>query len=118
MAIVDSQIRIIKCDIEGCDKPQLTFDIREQQQVLAKPENAWVKGLRTVSTADGRNFAYCSDEHEVKGTATGKHNIPEPKRIVETGNPSAVAAAAQLAQAREAAEKQLRDGGSDIKITG
>lgn len=119
MPITDSMIRIIKCDGEGCTKPQLTFDRKEEQQVFAQPENAWVKGLRLVNTADGRNFMYCSDECEVKGAASGKHNIPEPKKIIETGNAAAVAAAAKLAEARQAAEKGVREGtGANIQITG
>ena len=119
MPITDSVIRIINCDGAGCTKPTLTFDRKEEQQTFAKPENGWVKGLRLVNTADGRTFMYCSDECEVKGTATGKHNLPEPKKIIETGNAAAVAAAAQLAEARAVAEKAVREGtGGNIQITG
>ncbi len=118
MPITDSMIRIIKCDAEGCTKPQLTFDRKEEQQFFAKPENTWVTGMRLVQTADGRQFMYCSDECEVKGAATGKHNLPEPKKIIETGNAAAVAAAAKLAEARTAAEKAVREGtGGTIQIT-
>lgn len=118
MSINDTVIRTIKCDGPGCAREQLLFDRKEEQVVFGKPENAWVKGLRLVQTADGRQFMYCSDECEVKGAGTGQHNLPEPKKIIEAGNAAAVAAAAKIAEARTAAEKAVREGtGGQIQIS-
>lgn len=116
MPIQDTVVRTIKCDAEGCPN-EILFDRKEEQQTFQKPENAWLKSVRLIQTADGRNIAYCSDECEVKGTASGKHNLPEPKRIIETGNAAAVAAAANAQAATKAAEKLVRDGtGGQIQI--
>lgn len=109
MSILDTVVRTIKCEAEGCPN-EVIFDRKEEQQVFAKPENAWMKGIRLVQTADGRNIAYCSDDCEVKGVATGKHNLPEPKRIIESGNSAAVQAAAQAAANAKAAEQIVRSG--------
>jgi hypothetical protein len=44
--------------------------------------------------------------------------MPEPKKIIETGNAAAVAAAAQQAAAAKVSEQALRDGtGGKIQIT-
>ena len=116
MPIQDTVVRTIKCDEENC-KHEILFDRKEEQQVFQKPENAWLKAVRLIQTADGRNIAYCSDECEVKGAATGKHNLPEPKRIIETGNAAAVNAAAQAATNAKAAEKLVREGtGGTIQV--
>jgi hypothetical protein len=96
----------------------VTFDRKEEAANFAKPENVWLKTSRVVQTADGRNHVYCSDECELKGTATGKHNIPEPKKIVETGNAAAIAIAAQQAAQAKAAEEAIRTGQpTNIQIT-
>lgn len=118
MSIQDTVVRTIKCEAEGCPN-EILFDRKEEQQVFGKPENAWLKGVRLVQTADGRNIAYCSDDCEVKGVATGKHNLPEPKRIIETGNAAAVQAAAQAQLNAKAAEKLVREGtGGKIQVAG
>lgn len=109
MSIQDTVIRTIKCEADGCPN-EILFDRKEEQQIFAKPENAWLRGVRLVQTADGRNIAYCSDDCEVKGVASGKHNLPEPKRIIETGNAAAVNAAAQAAANAKAAEAVVREG--------
>ena len=117
MAILDTVVRTISCDAFGCAK-QVVFDRKEEKATFEKPENAWLKTSRVVQSADGRNHVYCSDECELKGTATGKHNIPEPKKIIETGNAAAVAIAAQQAAAAKQAEAAIRDGApANIQIT-
>lgn len=118
MTIQDTVVRTIKCEAEGCEHADgILFDRKEEQQIFTKPENAWLKGLRLIQTADGRQLAYCSDACEVKGVATGKHNLPEPKRIIEAGNSAAVAAAAQSAATAKAAEKMVREGtGGQIQV--
>ncbi len=116
MPILDTVIRTIKCDAEGCTN-ELLFDRKEEQQIFAKPENAWLKGVRLIQTADGRNISYCSDDCEVKGTASGKHNLPEPKRIIETGNAAAVQAAATAQANAKTAEEIVRTGsGGKIQV--
>lgn len=116
MPIQDTVVRTIKCDAEGCEH-SILFDRKEEQQVFAKPENVWLKGVRLIQTADGRNIAYCSDDCEVKGAASGKHNLPEPKRIIETGNAAAVQAAATAASNAKAAEEMVRSGsGGKIQV--
>lgn len=109
MSITDTVVRTIKCEVEGCPN-EVIFDRKEEQQVFAKPENAWMKGIRLVQTADGRNIAYCSDNCEIEGIKTGKHNLPEPKRIIEAGNSAAVQAAAQANANAKAAEQMVREG--------
>lgn len=116
MAIIDTVVRTITCDAFGCGKT-ITFDRKEEQQTFANPDNGWLKATRVVQSADGRNHVYCSDECEVKGTATGKHNLPEPKKIVE-GNAAAIAMAAQAAAQAKAADAAIREGQpANIQIT-
>ena|SRR5208283_1935683 len=116
MTILDTVVRTIGCDAFGCTK-QVVFDRKEEKTIFDKPENAWLKTSRVVQSADGRNLVYCSDECELKGTASGKHNMPEPKAIVE-GSATAVAIAAQQAAAAKQAEQTLRDGtGGKIQVT-
>ena len=116
MSIMDTVVRTISCDAFGCSK-QVVFDRKEEKQTFEKPENAWLKTSRVVQSADGRNHVYCTDECELKGTASGKHNMPEPKAIVE-GNAAAVAVAAAQAAAAKQAEETLRSGaGGKITVT-
>lgn len=116
MAIIDTQVRTIACDAFGCTKT-ITYPMSEHKQTFEDPANAWLKTSRVVQSADGRNHTYCSDECEVKGVATGKHNIPEPKKLVE-GNAAAIAMAAQTAAAAKAAEQAIREGKpANIQIT-
>jgi hypothetical protein len=117
MAILDTVVRNIVCDAPGCTK-QVLFDRKDEKTVFENPENIWLKTTRVVQSADGRNIVYCSDTCEVKGTATGKHNIPEAPKIVTATNPAAIAAAAQAAAASQKAEQAIRDGQpTNIKIT-
>jgi len=119
MGIQNTVYSTITCEGPGCDKT-ITFLTSEEQQILAKPENAWVtKTARVVTNlapAPGQQkpvpHLYCSDVCEIKATETGAHNVPEPKRIVsEPASAAAVAQAAAAAKAAEAATAALRAGG-------
>lgn len=101
MPLSDIPVRTIACDAAGCANA-VTFARTDEKAVFEDPKNAWLKTTRTISTADGRVLLYCSDTHEVEGVATGKHNIPEPPKIVPASNPQAVAMAAQSAAAARA----------------
>lgn len=117
MAITDTVVRTIACDAFGCSK-QVVFDRKEEKQTFENPDNAWLKTSRIVQSADGRNHVYCTDECELKGAATGKHNMPEPKKIVETGNAAAIAVAAAQAAAAKQAETAIREGKpANIQLT-
>jgi hypothetical protein len=109
LPIIDSVIRTIACDAPECNKSVL-FDRKQEKETFENPENVWLKSTRVVQSADGRNIVYCSDVCEVKGAGTGKHNIPEPPKIVTATNPAAIAAAAQAAAASKQAEQAIRDG--------
>lgn len=117
MSILDSVIRTIKCELSEECKHEITFDRKDEQTIFGNVENAWLKGVRVIQAADGRTFAYCSDSCEVKGAATGKHNLPEAPKIVQA-NPAQAEAAAKLAAARSQAEKAIREGQpANIQLT-
>ncbi len=109
MSIIDSAIRSITCDGPECTK-QVLYDRKDEKTTFELPENSWLRATRVTQTADGRNIVYCSDICEVKGVGTGKHNIPEPPKIVTTTNPAAIVAAAQAAANARQAEQAIRDG--------
>lgn len=109
MPIVDSQIRQFACDAEGCTK-KVIFDRKDERATFETPENAWLKTTRVVQTADGRNFMYCSDACEVKGTTSGKHNMPEPSKVQTAAGQGDINAAVALAKARAEADAALRAG--------
>jgi hypothetical protein len=109
MPILDTVIRTIACDSPKCNK-QVLFDRKQEKETFENPENVWLKSTRVVQSADGRNIVYCSDICEVEGTKTGKHNIPEPPKIVTAANPAAIAAAAHAAAHAKQAEQAIRDG--------
>jgi hypothetical protein len=102
-----SVLTIIKCDHEGCDKVA-QFEQSTQQQALT--DHPWLRTYRSVNTGDQRSFGYCSDVCEVKAVETGKHNIPEPPKIVASGNAAEIAAAAQAAANARKQEAAIRDG--------
>lgn len=106
---VNATVRTISCDAQDCNK-SVIFDLTQEKQVFEAPENAWLKTTRVVQSADGRNSVYCSDTCEVKGVATGKHNIPDAPKIVPVGNSAAVAAAAQAAAHARSTEEAIRTG--------
>jgi hypothetical protein len=109
MSIIDSVIRTISCDAPDCTK-QVLFDRKEEKLVFDNPDNAWLKTTRVVQSADGRNIVYCSDVCEVNGAKTGKHNIPEPPKVIPAANPAAIAAAAQAAAAQKVSDAAIREG--------
>lgn len=116
MTIIDSVIRTIGCDADGCGK-QVIFDRKDEQTTFADPNNVWLKATRVVQSADGRNIVYCSDACEVKGAGTGKHNIPEAPKVA-VANPAQAEAAGKLAAARAQAEQAIRSGApTSIQIT-
>ncbi len=118
MSIIDSVIRTIRCELSEDCKHEITFDRKDEQTIFGNAENAWLKGTRVIQTADARNLVYCSDSCEVKGTATGKHNLPEPPKIQTASNPAQVEAAAKLALARSQAEAAIRSGApANIQLT-
>lgn len=108
MPILDVQVRTISC--EQCDKT-VTFSMKDHQQALK--DNEWLSTSRVVQTGDGRNFLYCSDKCEVEGVGTTKHNVPEPKKVVDipqAGAAQAVKIAAQQAEAARAGTKAIKEG--------
>lgn len=110
MGIVQATIRTSTCNNCGITA---TFEISERGVAKEVVDaNPWLKTGRVVNTPDGRVLFYCTDECEVKGTASGAHNILEPKRIADvSANAGAIAQAAAAAQRQEQADKALRAGG-------
>lgn len=111
MSIVDAVIRTVACNAPECGKVVM-FDRTQEKETFENPANVWLKSTRVVQSADGRNLVYCSDTCEIKGVATGTHNIPEPPKIITQGNAAAVAAAAQAAAQKAQTDAALRDGQS------
>ena len=108
--ILNTTIRTVGCDAEGCDK-NVMFDVKDEKTVFENPENAWLKTTRVVNTLDQRAVVYCSDICEVQAVGTGAHNLPEPKRIVEAAsNPASVALAAEAAKRVSEATTALKAG--------
>jgi len=109
MSIIDSQIRTVSCN--GCDK-SVTYDAQSKESLAkAIEDNPWLKTLRIVQTAQGRNFAYHDDQCELSGVAAGNHNPEEPKKVITMpANASAIAEAAKAAKATEEATKAIKDG--------
>ena len=108
--VTDSQFKTIKCDGgEDCTKT-ITFNVAEGKEVTNQAGNEWMKAIRLVQTPDGRVLVYCSDVCEISGARTGQHNIPVPKKIIEAGNPAAIAAAAQAAAAAVVSDANLKSG--------
>lgn len=107
MSIENTVYSTVTCEGPKCGKT-VTYLAAEEQQELAKPENAWVlKTARVVTNlaaAPGQQkpipHLYCSDVCEIETAALGVHNVPEPKRIV-----SEPATASQVAQAAAAAHR-------------
>jgi len=100
----------ISCDNPECNK-SVTFAANEQGQAEALEDNPWLNTLRGVGTPDKRQLAYCSDECEAKGIASGLHNKPERKRIiVPTASKAEVDLAAKAAAQAHEATEALRKG--------
>lgn len=110
MAILDVQIRTIACNGPNCDKT-ITFDQAQYKETVnATP---WLQTMRVIQTSTGAVFAYCSDTCEMENTATGVHNPPETKKIVDistAGGNNAIALAAEAAKRAIEATKSLKAG--------
>jgi len=110
MGLIDSAVRTITCNGPECPKT-VTFDRRREKETFEFPGNEWMKTIRIVQTVDARNLVYCSDTCETKGIATGEHNLPEPKRLVEgVANAAAIQAAADAAKMAEQATAAIKAG--------
>ena len=108
MPILDVAVRTISCEM--CDKT-ITFNQKDHQQVAK--DTPWLSTSRVVQTGDGRNFIYCSDQCEIAGIATEKHNIPEPKKLVDVpsvGAAQAIKIAAQAAEEAKAGTQAMKEG--------
>lgn len=108
----------LTCEGPGCDKT-VTFLASKEQEELTKPENNWaIKTARRVlnlvppvGQQKPVEHLYCGDVCEIKATETGRHNVPEPKRIIEgAASAQAVQQAAQAAKAAEEATRQMKAG--------
>lgn len=109
MGVIQATIRTVKCD--KCEITT-TFEVTERgvaQEIV--DANPWLSTGRLINTTDGRVYFYCSDKCEVEGTASGLHNKPEPKKIIDSpANNQAVAVAAAIAAQRDASTKALKEG--------
>ena len=111
MSLIDTQFRTISCNGPECTKT-VTFAMSQEKQTFEAPENVWLKSMRLVQTLDARKLVYCSDECEAKAVATGVHNLPEPKRIIDNvASAAQVQAVAAAAKAQEAATVAIKAGG-------
>ena len=117
--LINTVYSSVICEGPGCTKAA-TYLASEERTELSKPENAWVRTtarvVQNLIPAPGQERPqarlYCSDECEVKATATGVHNVPEPKRIVaEPANAAQVAQAAEAAARAQKATQALKAGG-------
>ena len=121
MGIVNIGYTTVTCD--ECKKT-VTYLATNEQEELTKPENAWVRTtsrlVQNLVPAPGQQrpvaHLYCGDECEVKATATGAHNVPEPKKIISgVASAAQVEQAAAAAKAAEEATKALR-AGAPVKL--
>ena len=117
--LINTVYSTVVCEGPGCEK-SVTYLASEEQTELAKPENAWVRltarVVQNLIPAPGQQRPqarlFCSDECEIKSAATGVHNVPEPKRIVnEPANAAQVAQAAEAAARAQKATQALKAGG-------
>ncbi len=106
---VSKSLVFITCDGLGCTK-QIMYDIKDEKATFENPDNAWMKSLRVVQTADGRPYAYCSDTCEVKGAATGRHNVLEQPKVIPANSAAQVAQAAMAAANAQKQDQAIRDG--------
>lgn len=102
--IVDAVFRTISCD-GNCGK---TVTFAQQDAEKTVKENDWIQGIRMVTAGDGRKFAYCTDECEVKGVTTGSHNLPVAKVIDIATGTNAMKQAAALAAAKAQSDLALK----------
>ncbi|MDA4130151.1 MAG: hypothetical protein OK457_05235 [Thaumarchaeota archaeon] len=112
MSIIDVQYRTITCNT--CGKT-VTFNQADAQKVTE--ENPWLKTVRIVQTAQGRNFVYDSDVCEIEATGKGAHNPEERKQIVlPEGTNAMQMAAAQAAEAEKTTDALRR--GAPVTVRG
>jgi hypothetical protein len=97
----------ITCDGPACDKT-VTFAETQEGFNEALQSNTWMNCIRVIGTPDQRKFVYCSDECEVKATATGVHN---KKLLVTPQGPNAAQLAAEAALRAQQATQALKSGG-------
>ena len=116
--VIDAQFKTIKCDGGSDCTKTITFNVAEGKEVASQAGNEWMKAIRLVQTPDGRVLVYCSDVCEISGTRTGQHNIPVAKKIIEAGNPAAIAAAAQAAEAAKVSDANLKSGSGGQVVLG
>ena len=118
MGLIDSAVRTMTCNGPECTHT-VTFDRRTEKQTFDAPGNEWLKSVRIIQTVDSRNLLYCSDACEIKGAATGIHNLPEPKKIIEGVASSAqIEAAAAAAKQAELATAAIKSGQPvNVKLT-
>ena len=117
MPLLDKALRTIKCDNDECNK-NIEFNRAEEKATFDNPANIWLKSIRLIQSIDQRNFVYCSDVCEIMGAKSGKHNLPEPKKIIENANAATVAAAAAAADAAKQSDENLKTGqGGPIVVT-
>ena len=108
-------VTLVKCELLECPR-EASFDMATKEKVMA--DNPWLRTYRTVQTGDNRFIGYCSDTCEVRGVTSGKHNVPDPPKIVPAANAGAIALAAQAAANAKKAEQAIRDGQpANITIT-
>ena len=117
MAIIDSQIRQIKCDGPGCTR-DIIFDRKDERMTFENPDNSWLKATRVTQTADGRNLVTCSDACNVELIKTGKCNLPEAPKVATAATQAEVSAAVAMAKARAEADAAIRSGQpTQVQIT-
>lgn len=110
MGVNRQEVLSMTCDGPECDK-SVTYAKSVEEQTINAQGNEWMKTVRISQSSDGRTFLYCSDVCEVKGVGTGKHNPPEPKKIIDNvGNAAAVAQAALAAEQAKKATEALKQG--------
>lgn len=97
----------VTCDGPTCDK-SVTFIQTQEGVAAAFQDNPWMNSIRSIQAVDQRKFVYCSDECEIKGTATGAHN---KKVIVTPTGPNDTALAAQAAERARQATEAIKAGG-------
>lgn len=119
--IVEAMYRTLTCD--SCGK-NATFSAQEFQTPQGQKEIIeqipWLRSYRVANNVyNGQTFGYCSDECEVKGIETGKHNHQDQKRVITlpSGNDlAAIKQAAAEAAARAEGERRLK-AGEPVNIT-
>ena len=106
---IESHFLTVSCDGPNCSK-SVTFAATNEGSKEAIQDNPWLMSYRNVGTQDKRTLGYCSDACEVEATATGVHNILEPKKIVAPGGQQGIDLAAKAAKQAADATAALKAG--------